>query len=150
TYKDPGKVQDSIDAALKMLPGMAFNKEKSREYDFAGDSGNPPNSSQPTTARFEFLGYQFTAEQRVKRDRARKIWVSIADKKVRLMKTRVYLSLKSFIKDGDGDMLVDRLRVLTGNYRVNRRGVNAIHRSRYIYSGIYYNYWRCGEYINGI
>ncbi|MBB6190275.1 hypothetical protein FHS51_000478 [Sphingobium wenxiniae] len=65
------------------------------------------------------------------------------------MKTRIYLSLKTFMKDGDGAMLVDRLRVLTSNYRINRRGINAIRRSRYIYAGIYYNYWRCGEYIDG-
>lgn len=65
------------------------------------------------------------------------------------MKTRVYLALKAFMKDGDGTMLVDRLRVLTGNYRINRRGINAIRRSRYIYAGVYYNYWRCGEYLNG-
>src|SRR3546814_6805343 len=53
------------------------------------------------------------------------------------------------MKDGDGAMLVDRLRVLAGNYRINRRGINAVRRSRYIYAGVYYNYWRCGEYIHG-
>src|SRR3546814_341443 len=77
------------------------------------------------------------------------VWLAIADRKTRLMKTRIYLSLKAFMKDGDGAMLVDRLRVLAGNYRINRRGINAVRRSRYIYAGVYYNYWRCGEYIHG-
>lgn len=149
TYKDPEEVKRSIDAALKRLPGMVFNKEKSHEYAFAGETSNPPNA-QPSTASFDFLGYKFTAEQGINRDRQRKLWVSIADKKTRLMKTRVYLSLKTFLRDGDGNMLIDRLRVLSGNYRINRRGINAIRRSRYIYAGIYYNYWRCGEYANGI
>src|SRR3546814_13653971 len=53
------------------------------------------------------------------------------------------------MKDGDGAMLVDRIRVLAVNYRINRRGINAVRRSRYIYAGVYYNYWRCGEYIHG-
>lgn len=150
TYKDPSQVKDRIDDALKKLPGMVFNKQKSHEYAFAGDTRTPPDPNLPTTASFDFLGYQFTAEQRINRDRPRKLRVSIADKKTRLMKTRVYLSLKTFLKDGDGAMLVDRLRVLTGNYRINRRGINAIRRSRYIYAGIYYNYWRCGEYVNGL
>src|SRR3546814_16928754 len=77
------------------------------------------------------------------------VWLAIADRKTRLMKTRIYLSLKAFMKDGDGAMLVDRLRVLAGNYRINRRGINAVRRSRYIYAGVYYNYWRCGEYKIG-
>jgi hypothetical protein len=151
TYKNPVEVKDHINVALKKLPGMAFNREKSHEYAFAGDTTNPPNAQlPPSTASFDFLGYQFTAEQRVGRDLQRRLWVSIADKKIRLMKTRVYLSLKTFLKDGDAAMLVDRLRVLTGNYRINRRGINAIRRSRFIYAGIYYNYWRCGEYTNGV
>src|SRR3546814_4980177 len=58
------------------------------------------------------------------------VWLAIADRKTRLMKTRIYLSLKAFMKDGDGAMLVDRLRVLAGNYRINRRGINAVRRSR--------------------
>jgi hypothetical protein len=150
TYKEPEEVKERIEAALKKLPGMAYNKAKSDEYAFAGDAATPPDPLQPSTASFDFLGYRFTAEQRIYRDRPRKLWVSIASKKTKLMKTRVYLSLKTFLKDGDGNMLVDRLRVLTGNYRINRRGINAIRRSRYIYAGIYYNYWRCGEYINGV
>lgn len=151
TYKDPEAVKGQIDAALQKLPGMAFNEQKSAAFDFAYDTVNLPNSQvAPTTESFDFLGYQFTAERRVNRDRPRKVWVSIANKKTRLMKTRVYLSLKTFLKDGDGAMLVDRLRVLTGNYRIKRRGINAIRRSRYIYAGIYYNYWRCGEYTKGV
>src|SRR3546814_15600078 len=65
------------------------------------------------------------------------------------MKTRIYLSLKAFMKYGEGAMLVDRFRVLAGDYRINRRGINAVRRSRYIYAEVYYHYWRSGEYIHG-
>jgi len=147
-YKNPDEVAKQIDDALRKLPGMSFNKSKSEVRHFAGEPIDPPPSV-PTTASFDFLGYKFTAEQRVNREKPRKVWLAIAERKTCLMKTRIYLSLKTFMKDGDGAMLVDRLRVLTSNYRINRRGINAIRRSRYIYAGIYYNYWRCGEYIDG-
>lgn len=148
TYKDPNAVAVRIDEALRKLPGMSFNRDKSEVRHFDGEPIDP-RPAEPSTASFDFLGYKFTAEQRVDLGRPRKVWLAIADRKIRLMKTRVYMSLKAFTKDGDGAMLVDRLRVLTGNYRINRRGINAIRRSRYIYAGIYYNYWRCGEYSDG-
>lgn len=148
TYKNPNAVAKRIDEALRKLPGMSFNRSKSEVRHFDGETIDP-KPAVPSRASFDFLGYKFTAEQRIDLRQPRKVWLTIADRKTRLMKTRVYLSLKAFAKDGDSAMLVDRLRVLTGNYRINRRGINAIRRSRYIYAGIYYNYWRCGEYLDG-
>jgi len=127
---------------------MSFNERKSEIRHFDGEPITPKPPI-PSKASFDFLGYKLTAEQRVGDARARKVWLTIADTKLKLMKTRVYLSLKAFAKNGDGAMLIDRLRILSGNYRVNRRGINAISQSKYIYAGIYYNYWRCGEYIDG-
>src|SRR3546814_15004474 len=123
---------------------MSFNKEKSAVRHFAREPIEP-RPAVPSTASFDFLGYKFTAEQRVHRERPRRVWLAIADRKTRLMKTRNYLSLKAFMKDGDGAMLVNRLRGLAGNYPLKRRGINAVRRSRYNHEGGYFNYWVCGE-----
>lgn len=152
-FKDPAGVAKKIDDAMAKLPGMKFNASKSDMKSFDGEK-NPLDASKqpipaPSTASFDFLGYSFEAEQRVRRDKPRVVWISIADKKVKLIKTRIFLSLKDFQKNDDSQKLLDRLRILSGNYRINRRGVHAIRRSRFIYAGIYYNYWRCGEYRNG-
>lgn len=154
TYKDPESVQQAINSALKKLPGMKFNLKKSDVKDFAGDKNPKGTPKGPgfsyTTAKFDYLGYRFEAEQRINDNGHRKITVSIADKKITLLKTRVFLSLKSFERNNNGGMLVDRMRILTGNYRINRRGISVISGSRYIYAGIYFNYWRCGTYASGL
>ncbi|WP_218018162.1 antiviral reverse transcriptase Drt3a [Sphingomonas azotifigens] len=152
-FKDQAGVAKKIDDAIANLPGMKFNASKSDMKSFDGEM-NPLDAKKqpipaPSTASFDFLGYSFKAEQRVRRDKPRVVWLSIAEKKVKLIKTRIFLSLKAFEENGDSQALVDRLCVLSGNYRINRRGVHAIRRSRFIYAGIYYNYWRCGEYRNG-
>src|SRR3546814_5477172 len=127
---------------------MSVNKEKAEVRHFAREPIEP-RPAVPSTASFDFLGYKFTAEQRVHRERPRRVWLAIADRTTRLMKKRIYLSLKAFMKDGDGPLQVDRLRVLAANYRINRRGRNAVRRSRYLHAGVYYNYWRSGDYIRG-
>src|SRR3546814_9364858 len=103
---------------------MSFNKEKSEVRHFAREPIEP-RPAVPSTASFDFLGYKFTAEQRVHRERPRRVWLAIADRKTRLMKTRIYLSLKAFMKEVDCEMLVTRLRVLASNKRITQLDLNA-------------------------
>lgn len=153
SYKEPDRVALELRKAIRKVPGMAYNEAKSDMKAFAGDMNPPGLKKGPgleyTRAAFDYLGYSFEAEQRGGDKSHRKVFVSIARKKIKLMRTRVYLAFKSFEKSHDVGMLYDRMRVLTGNYRINRRGISAIARSKHIYAGIYYNYWRCGTYVSG-
>src|SRR3546814_13386584 len=108
-YKNPDEVAEQINDALRKLPGMSFNKEKSEVRHFAREPIEP-RPAVPSTARFDFLGYKFTAEHLVHRERPRRVWLAIAGSKSRLMKTLCSLFLTAFIKTGEGD----RKRGMTG------------------------------------
>src|SRR3546814_17595196 len=99
-YKNPDEVAEQINDALRKLPGMSFNKEKSEVRHFAREPIEP-RPAVPSTASFDFLGYKFTAEQRFHRERPREACQAIADKKNLIMKTPSSLSLKAFMKEGD-------------------------------------------------
>lgn len=71
-YKNPDEVAEQIDEALRKLPGMSFNREKSEVRHFDGEPVDPKPAT-PSTASFDFLGYKFTAEQHINRERPRKV-----------------------------------------------------------------------------
>jgi hypothetical protein len=111
--------------ALDSLPlGLKFNNKK----DVLIKKINKTNEK--IKEQFiEYLGYKFLLQNNKKRT----VDIGIAKSKINKMKSRVICSLKKYCLDSDFDLLIDRIKFLTGNYSIssNRKGLKA---------GIYYNY----------
>jgi hypothetical protein len=139
-YENPNAVE--VELGNLLMPGMAYNTSKSSVTAFA---------QKPATgnAFFEFLGYRFTASNGIGNKKPRKVEVTISERKLKLLKSRVFLSLKSHKTIPDPALLLDRVRLITSNHEVHRRGISAVGSSRYVRAGIYYNYQRCGTYEGG-
>jgi len=111
--------------AIDSLPeGLNFNNKKkviTKEISKKND-----DVSEQT---IEYLGYKFILQS----DKKKVVNIGIAESKIKKMKSRVICSLKQYCLDSDFDLLIDRIKFLTGNYSISsiRKGLKA---------GIYYNY----------
>lgn len=121
---------------------MVFNNRKTRNVTLAAkDRRNPP-----PPVEFDYLGYRFGAEQtREKRD-SRIVRVSLSERKVTRLKSRIMLAIKDHAHRTDWELLYDRMSFLTSNHRLLRGRVAAAKDSPYIRAGLYYNYRACGLY----
>lgn len=142
SYTNPLAVEKALVFALPT--GMSFNTSKSLTCSFA-----EPKSSPFGNTEFEYLGYLFSADRRCGEKLHRKVELSISDRKLKRIKTRIILALKSNQRKPNSQLLVDRLSFLSGNYRVHKQGIAAIRSSRYARAGIFYNYQHCGLYDGG-
>ena len=126
---------------LRCLPdGMAYNPDKREDISVSSMGKDGINKE------INYLGYRFQfSDKRVPQD-FREVEVSISKHKLNKLKTRAILSLKRFRADGNITLLYRRLRFITGNYKIERKGLGVTSRRRYIRSGIYYNYHLCGFY----
>lgn len=125
----------------KYLPaGLEFNTEKSNPPIIVASNKNFEEKS------IEYLGYQFKFNDSINQKRPRNVNVAIATKKIKKTKTRIILSIKSFAKNHDEQLLLDRIKFISGNYLVRRKGNEKTQRSRFVKSGIFYNYNLCGTY----
>jgi Reverse transcriptase (RNA-dependent DNA polymerase) len=97
-------------------------------------------------ARFSFLGYNFEATNRVRTFESRSFSVSIASQKLKKRQSRLIVALKAFAKDGDGRLLIDRVKYLSSNHSVYRTKHTRGSLREKIRTGIYYNYAHCGYY----
>ena len=88
----------------KMLGDMGLQLNESKSYKW---------SDNQNTIKLVYLGYAFIPKG--KRD----LDVVIADKKVNMIKTRITKSFVRFAKDGDFDMLKNRIKFLTGNFTLS-------------------------------
>ena len=138
-FKSPGEIMATMEKTLP--PGMQFNQAKSSILPITNTDSKKLNA-----VAFEYLGYKFCFFDTAKGDKPRSVVVSISQRKITKLKSRVILSLKRYAKDKNYTLLRDRLRFLTGNYRVRRFGISAIKTSSHIKSGIYYSYRQCGTY----
>lgn len=142
SYHDPSNIESKLPDLLPS--GMCFNASKSHRIDL-----NKPNK-QSTEKCLEYLGYRFTFQDYgLKRD-PRIIKVSIAEKKLTRIKTRIMCAFKAHAQKSDFQLLRKRIAFIAGNMIVMRQNVSAIKSSRYVKSGIYYNYKLCGEYNAGV
>jgi hypothetical protein len=138
-YKQPDDVMLRMEEALPS--GMQFNSTKSKILPITNTDKN-----RATQVEIEYLGYKFSVNDIAKGDKPKHVRVSISPRKVSKLKTRVILSFKRYSKDKNYYLLRDRLRFLSGNYRVRRFGVSAVKTSSHIKSGIYYSHRQCGAY----
>jgi hypothetical protein len=135
-FERPNDIVAEIDAALPA--NLTFNIRKSSSTDFTAKTA--------AARSIDYLGYQFQTRTGAGSSEPREIEVSISDNKIRRIKTRVILALKCFQKDRDGHLLIDRLKVLSSNFRVRRIGKSSYAPQIHSRSGIFYNYSSCGIY----
>lgn len=122
--------------AKKTLPkGLQFNELKSQESPIIGKSPITRKQTDEFRYSFEYLGYKISIKKRTNKDKHRIIDIDIADKKVKKYKKRLSRAFYDFAKNGNTELLIDRLRFLTKNFKVYNQ-----HLDRTKLSGIYYNY----------
>lgn len=83
--------------------------------------------------KFNYLGYSFSVENGW--SKSRKLIVSIAEKKVAKIKTRVIKAFLDFSKNKNFGLLEKRIQFLTGNYSIRKS-----EEGNSLRAGIYYNY----------
>jgi hypothetical protein len=105
--------------------GFAKNKTKTRTF-----SGERIFRDRP----LEYLGYKFVIHKLKKGKK--KLDISIADAKIKKIKSRIIFSFLDFIKTGDAILLENRIKFLTGNYNVK----SSFDDRHNLKAGIYYNY----------
>ncbi|QRO31082.1 antiviral reverse transcriptase Drt3a [Chromobacterium violaceum] len=119
----------------KLPTGLAFNN-KTKFYDIPRIDIKSPNIFD-----FDFLGYNFSwnAEKYKKQYNSksyyRKINVNMTKNKVNTIKTRIIRSLIEYTQNHDELLLIDRIKFLTGNFRIFDKKT-LVGRM----SGIYYNH----------
>lgn len=123
--------------------GLEVNEKTTVTY-FKSDK--PSASGASTSANFDFLGYEFSANNHVRSFESREFCVSIAKRKLKKRQTRAYLALKSFQKHKDASLLLDRLRYITSNQSIYRTKHSRGKPREKVRTGIFYNYNRCGYY----
>lgn len=145
-FRDGHTVGKRIDDLLfKLSPTLAFNKNKYSDLHI-----NNKNKKTPNNVGFEYLGYNFAFSDYCGDSNPRLVEVSISNKKICKIKTRVILSCKKYIRHRNFQLLLDRVKFLSGNYKVLRSGGSEVKDSRSVKSGIYYSYRQCGLYRQGI
>lgn len=125
-------------------PGMVFNEKKS--FSIALNCDDKANQ---VAHSMEYLGYSYKVSNFCGSKDPRVVEVCISDRKILKLKMRIFRCFKVYQKEGNFELLRDRLRFLSGNYVVLRHGVTAIKSSKFVKSGIFYNYRLCGTYIKG-
>lgn len=111
------------DKLSELAEGLEINTSKTADF-----NGNHITKAKP----LEYLGYKFVKKSQRKNTN---LTVSIAEKKVNKIKTRIIKALLDYIKSGDFDLLRKRIQFLTGNYSIRKRNDGTDLRA-----GIFYNY----------
>lgn len=120
-------IKNEINANLEM--GLNKNETKTGIYPITDSLKRP----------IEYLGYKFTTKKSKKDKKNKLVVISIADKKVKKIKTRLINSFLDFIKKNDFDLLEKRIQFLTGNFSIKTNP-----EGNELKAGIYYNY----SYLN--
>ena len=109
--------------------GLFMNESKTEIFD-----GNNIKDYYPLT----YLGYSFSTKF-AKKDKFVK--VSISEKKVNKLKSRITLALLDFIKNQNYSLLENRIKFLTGNFSI-RKTVKGSD----LKAGIFYNYSQINDF----
>ncbi len=120
------------DEALSKI-GLKFNQTKTVLLSGSNIVLNSP---------LEYLGYKFFYMQGDGlTDKKAELKISIANKKVDKIKSRIILSLSRYCKDGEFSLLEKRIKFLTGNFRVKKR-----EEATDLKAGVYFNYSSINDY----
>jgi len=91
-------------------------------------------NKKPIHNNIEYLGYKFNLNE-TESKRENKLQVSIADKKIKKIKSRIIRSYIDYTKTNDFELLKKRIKFLTGNYGISKSNDGSI-----LKAGIYFNY----------
>ncbi|QUD93069.1 antiviral reverse transcriptase Drt3a [Vibrio parahaemolyticus] len=121
-----------IKSLLPKELSLNYNKQKIIHVD-------KRQSSALTVASFDYLGYLYTVRDtdipgKTKSARFREVDVSLSSSRVKRIKTRLSRALYCYSKDGDFELLKNRIIFLTSN-----RIMKDKKSSRVIATGVYYN-----------
>jgi hypothetical protein len=91
-------------------------------------------SRSPIHNNIEYLGYKFYLNE-LENKREKKLQISIAEKKIKKIKTRIIKSYVDYCLNSDFDLLKKRIKFLTGNYGISKTNDGSI-----LKAGIHFNY----------
>lgn len=124
----------------KLAEGLTINQSKTELFDGKTLENLKLESGEklPKKQKLDYLGYSFKVNNG--RSKSRKLIVSIAEKKVEKIKTRVIKAFLDFSKNKDFELLERRIQFLTGNYSIRKsEDGNSLR------AGIYYNYLQVND-----
>jgi len=139
SHKEPTQIELALKE--KLPNGMRFNTDKSTTI--AIQNTDKKNKSRLS---FEYLGYEYAFDDLCRNKSPRPVEIRIPERKIKRLKTRIICCLRSFKSHKDFALLHDRMRFVSSNYVVHRRGASSIRTSRTVRSGIFYSYHLCGNY----
>lgn len=136
SLKDSLSLIEKLNPQLNILAeGLSINQKKTELFDGKTlenlEIGNGTKIQQ--RHKLDYLGYSFSIENG--KSKARKLVVSIAEKKVTKIKTRIIKAFLDFSKNKNIDLLERRIQFLTGNYSIRKS-----EEGNSLRAGIYYNY----------
>lgn len=127
-----GKPEKVIKAIRRILPKeLKLNSKKTSLINVKFNENDKLVIHSPSVS-LEYLGYKFSMslpKNKVSVD------VGIAEEKKKKIKTRLTLSAKQLLKNGDKKLFFDRVKFLTGNHRIK----GSYGRNK-LFSGIHFNY----------
>jgi len=133
---DSLKLISSLNSQLKDLAeGLTINYNKTELFDGKTIENLDIENGKKLIKKhkLDYLGYAFKVENG--RSKNRKLIVSIAEKKVTKIKTRVVKAFLDFSKNKNFGLLEKRIHFLTGNYSIRKS-----EEGNSLRAGIYYNY----------
>lgn len=136
SLKDSISLIENLNPQLKILAeGLSINQKKTELFDGKTLENLDIKSGCKIRQKhkLDYLGYSFRIENG--RTKARKLIVSIAEKKITKIKTRIIKAFLDFSKNKDFNLLEKRIQFLTGNYSIRKS-----EEGNSLRAGIYYNY----------
>jgi hypothetical protein len=126
---------NSIESKLDHFCSLKINWEKTELIDGTNFKVLQNNYSRTVKHNhIEYLGYRFSLDDpNKKRDKV--LHISIADKKVKKIKTRLVNSFLDYIDNKNFALLLKRIQFLTGNYGIKKSNDGSI-----LKAGIFFNY----------
>jgi len=136
SLKDSLNLISNLNSHLsKLAEGLTINQKKTELFDGKTLENLDINNGSKLSKKnkLDYLGYSFRVENG--RSKNRKLIVSIADKKVTKIKTRVIKAFFDYAKNKNFGLLEKRIQFLTGNYSIKKS-----EEGNSLRAGIYYNY----------
>lgn len=140
TERDANELFKSINIKLLEICNLEINTLKT-ELILGASFKHEKKTKRFGKDTIEYLGYQFYVEPKLSRKDKRLVKISIADKKVKKIKTRLVKSYVDFVMNRDFNLLMKRIKFLTGNYEISEGFDDSI-----LKAGIFYNYTHLNDY----
>lgn len=136
------KMLNALDVKLKeTTSSLQINKSKTELFEGEKIIRIQNLSNHKTKKEnIEFLGYDFRISQESTK-KTKLITVSIAEKKIKKIKSRIVKTYLDYLKNKDFKLLNQRIKFLSGNYGISKNSDNSI-----LKAGIYYNYSHLNNY----